>query len=75
MEQGLMSADAQIKGLLADLQDPENVYALKYILEYKGDSVSVGVLIKAAKSLCCQEFDEVFSGETTLSWNGNYELL
>ena len=66
MEQGLMSADAQIKELLTGLQYTENIYALKYILEHKGDSVSVDVLVTAAKNLCSRGFDEVFSGETII---------
>src|SRR5690242_6606323 len=61
MEQGLMSADAQIKGLLTDIQYSENIYALKYILEHKGESVSVEMLTTAVSSLCSQEFDKVFS--------------
>ena len=66
MEQGLMSADAQIKGLLTELQLSENIYALKYILEHKGDSVSVDMLDTALKSLCSQEFDNMFSRESTI---------
>src|SRR6185369_6158750 len=63
MEQGLMSADAQIQGLLLNLKYSQNIYTLKYILEYNGDSASVEVLDTAVKSLCSQDFDEVFSGE------------
>src|SRR6185436_16588629 len=57
MEQGLMSPDAQMERLLTNLKYPKNIYALKYILEHKGDSVSVDVLDTVLKSLCSQEFD------------------
>src|SRR6185436_15697034 len=62
MEQGHTSADAQIRELVRDIQYSENIYALKYILEHKGASVSVEVLQVAMKSLYCvtQETDEVF---------------
>src|SRR5689334_2376144 len=57
MEQGLQSPDAQIERLLTNLKYPQNIYALKYILEHNGDSVSVEMLDSALKSLCSQEFD------------------
>src|SRR5689334_11918777 len=55
MENGLMTADEQIKGLFTDLQYSENFYALKYILQHKGDAVSVDVLNKALKSILYAE--------------------
>src|SRR6185369_6006327 len=75
MEQGFMSADAQIKGLLTELQLSENIYALKYILEHKGDSASVEVLNMALKSLCSQEFDDVFSEETTIKLEWQLRII
>src|SRR6185312_11656949 len=66
MEQGLMSADEQIEELLTGLKYSQNIYALKYILEHKRDSVSVDILDTAVKSLCSQEFDDVFSEEMTI---------
>src|SRR6185369_9743000 len=75
MEQGLMSANAQVKGLLTDLKYSENIYALKYILEHKGDSVSVEMLDTALKSLCSQEFDDVFSGETAIKLEWQLRII
>src|SRR6185312_7995084 len=75
VEQGLVSADAQIKGLLMELQYSENIYALKYILEHKGNSVSVEVLNTALKSLCSQEFDDVFSGETVIKLEWQLRII
>jgi len=37
MKQGLMSADEQITELLTNLKYSRNIYAVKYILEHKGD--------------------------------------
>ena len=55
----------------------ENIYALKYILEHKGDSVSVEVLHvnTALKSLCSQAFDDVFSGETTIKLEWQLRII
>src|SRR6185369_5380131 len=75
MEQGLMSADEQIKELLTDLQYSRNIYALKYILEHKGDSVSVDMLNTAVKSLCSQEFDDVFSEETIIKLEWQLRII
>jgi hypothetical protein len=75
MEQGLTSANAQVKGLLTDLKYSENTYALKYILEHKGDSVSVDMLDTAVKSLCSQEFDEVFSEETDIKLEWQLRII
>ena len=75
MEQGLMSADEQIEELLTGLKYSRNIYALRYILEHKGGSVSVEVLITAMKSLCSQEFDEVFSGETAIKLEWQLRII
>src|SRR6185369_7697690 len=75
MEQGLMSANAQIKELLTDMQYSQNIYALGYIVEHKGGSVSVEVLITAMKSLCTQELDEVFSGETAIKLEWKLRIM
>src|SRR6185312_2365622 len=66
MGQGYILADVQIKELLTDIQYPENLYALKYILENKGDEVSVEVLKMAMEHLYPQKTDEVFSEETPI---------
>src|SRR5438128_223630 len=66
IEQGHTSTDAQIKMLLADVQYPENVYALKYTLEYNDDSVSEEVLKAAMKSLYPKELCEVYTEETLI---------
>ena len=75
MEQGLMSADEQIEELLTGLKYSRNVYALKYILEHKGDSVSVEMLNTALQSLCSQEFDNVFSGETIIKLEWQLRII
>src|SRR6185312_4169192 len=75
MENGLTSANAQIKGLLTDLKYSENIYALKYVLEHRGDSVSVEMLDTAVKSLYSQEFDEVFSGETAIKFEWQLRII
>src|SRR6185312_6698508 len=75
MEHGLMSADAQIERLLTNLKYPQNIYALKYILEHKGDSVSVDMLDTALKSLCSQEFDNVFSRESTIKLEWRLRII
>jgi len=75
MEQGLMSADEQIEELLTGLKYSRNIYALRYILEHKGDSVSVEVLSTAVDSLCSQEFDKVFSGETAIKLEWNLRII
>src|SRR6185312_12934767 len=75
MEHGLMSADAQIERLLTNLKYPQNIYALKYILEHKGDSVSVDMLDTALKSLCSQEFDDVFSEETNIKLEWRLRII
>src|SRR6185437_2817107 len=75
MEQGFTSANAQIKGLLTGLKYSENIYALKYILEHKGDSVSVDMLEIALESLCSQEFNNVFSEETTIKLEWRLRII
>ena len=75
MENGLTSANAQIKGLLTDLKYSENIYALKYILEHKGDSVSVDMLDTALESLCSQKFDNVFSRESTIKLEWRLRII
>src|SRR5581483_1926680 len=75
MEQGFTSANAQIKGLLTDLKYSENIYTLKYILEHKGDSVSVEMLNAAVQSLCSQEFDKVFSEETAIKLEWQLRII
>ena len=66
IEQGRTSADAQIKELLTDIQYPENLYALKYVLEHEGKSVSSEVLIAAMESLYPQKTDKVFLKEAPI---------
>src|SRR6185312_2506667 len=75
MEQGLMSADDQIKELLTDLKYSRNIYALKHILKHKGDSVSVDMLETALESLCSQEFNNVFSEETTIKLEWRLRII
>src|SRR5437764_8432964 len=75
MEQGLMSADDQIKELLTDLKYSRNIYAIKYILEHKGYSVSVDMLDTAMESLCTQGFDNVFSEETTIKLEWRLRII
>src|SRR6185437_16925873 len=75
MEQGFTSANAQVKGLLTDLKYSENVYVLKYILEHKGDSVSVDMLETALESLCSQEFNNMFSEETTIELEWRLRII
>ena len=75
MEQGLMSADAQLKKLSEDLKYSENIYALKYILEHKGDSVSVDMLDTAVRVYVLKSLMKCFQEKLLLNWNGNYELL
>ena len=59
IEQGIISADAQIKELLTDIQYPENLYALKYILEHEGE-YSAEVLTMAMESLYPKQNGRVF---------------
>src|SRR5690349_3807458 len=75
MEQGFMSADEQITELLTNLQYSQNVYALKYILEHKGGSVSVEILNTVSKSLYSQEFDDVFSWETIIKLEWRLRII
>jgi len=75
MEQGLMSTDEQIEELLTSLKYSRNIYALKYILEHKGNSVSVEMLNTAVKSLCSQGFDDVFSGETIIKLEWQLRII
>src|SRR5437764_14948195 len=75
IEQGRNSADAQIKELLTDIQYPENLYALKYILEHEGKSVSSEVLVTVMQSLYPQDIDKVFPEEAHIKLEGNYDLL
>ena len=73
IEQGRTSADAQIKELLTDIQYPENLYALKYVLEHEGKSVSVEVLTAAMEGLYPQKLIKFFRKRRLSSWSGNYE--
>src|SRR6185369_8934026 len=66
IEQGYTSADAQIKELLTDIQYPENLYALKYVLSHEGKSVSVEVLTAAMEGLYPRKTDKVFSEEAPI---------
>src|SRR6185312_1570858 len=75
MENGLTSANAQIKGLLTDLKYSENIYTLKYILEHNGDSVSMDMLDTALESLCSQKFDNVFSRESAIKLEWRLRII
>ena len=52
--------------MLTDIQYPENLYALKYVLEHEGKSVSVEVLTAAMEDLYPQKTDKVFSEEAPI---------
>src|SRR6185436_14507313 len=66
IEQGHTSADAQIKELLTDIQYPENLYAIKYVLEH-GESVSSEVLIATMESLYPQKTNKVLLKEEPIN--------
>src|SRR6185369_16351165 len=66
IEQGHISADAQIKELLTDIQYPENLYALKYVLEREGNSVSLEMLVAAMDGLRPQTNEKAFSEEAPI---------
>ena len=66
IEQGHTSMDAHIETLLLNIKRPENLYALKYIIEYNGDDVSEEVLIAAMQSLFPKESFKVYTKETVI---------
>ena len=66
IEQGHTSMDAHIETLLLNIKRSENLYALKYIIEYNGDDVSEEVLIAAMQSLFPKEPFKVYTKETVI---------
>src|SRR5438128_9383513 len=60
IEQGYTSMDAHIETLLLNIRRPENLYALKYIIEYNRDDVSEEVLMAAMQSLFPEESFEIY---------------
>jgi len=71
----IRKADAQIEELLMNINRPENLYALQYILEHEGKSASVEVLAAAMESLYPQKTDKVFSEETPIKLEWQLRII